>query len=381
MPGKLYILGAGASHNDTKNGEFPSPLARQFFTKRLVEEYWPNYEGPRIPKFKDSSLHLILKHYFNADIFSENVDVNVEEVYSFIDSAPKVFSSSVLYKQVFLSARNELLHYIVNLFTLGLSDNKNLPLYNFISNNITDKDSILTFNWDCYLETQLENNKNCKKLLLSREKSMVPYLGTSSKFNYDDLYQDRIHGQQFLKIHGSIDSAICIDSSCIHYQYPFMLHPVETGIAPMSCPACGGSTEIFIVPPHMNKSYDTRRYLTLLARIAAEKISTASEIIIIGYSFPPFDLLANIMFRIGRLEYYQSKDLSMHLEKITLVDHQVKNEEWVNKIKNLLGLDRQKTSFGHEINFEEFLNVEDYMDYKQQNRTIGSTRRRGAALR
>jgi len=361
MPGKLFILGAGASHNDTKNAEFPAPLANHFFTKSLVDEYWPKYEQPYIPKFQDSALYSILKHYFNADILSQDVDVNVEEVYSFIDSGPKVFSSSIRYKQLFWSARQELLHYIVNLFTLSLEIHNTLPLYNFISKNITDIDSILTFNWDCYLETELEKYKNCKNLLLSRKKSMIPYGFSSSKLNYDDVYQDRLHGPQFIKIHGSIDSAICKDPLCIHYHYPFKLDPFETGIAPTSCPACAGSTEIFIVPPHINKSYEIRRYLSLLARIASEKIYTASEIIIIGYSFPPFDLLANIMFRIGRLEQHESGDLELHLKNITLVDPLVDNEGWVNKIRNLMGLDRQKTSFGHEIKFEKFHSIEKYI--------------------
>ena len=45
MPGRVFILGAGASREDTKHSVLPMPLANDFFLTEYINTHWhnPNY--------------------------------------------------------------------------------------------------------------------------------------------------------------------------------------------------------------------------------------------------------------------------------------------------------------------------------------------------
>jgi hypothetical protein len=80
MPGKLYIIGAGASRSDTQDLPLPTPLVNDFLRSDYLEEYWSVYSGIGLPLFRDSALSKVLSHYFPFHIGREENRLNIEEV-------------------------------------------------------------------------------------------------------------------------------------------------------------------------------------------------------------------------------------------------------------------------------------------------------------
>jgi hypothetical protein len=362
MPGTVYLLGAGASHDATKNENYPLPLANQFFDNDRLLNFWPNY-SLGIPKYSRSALHRILLQYFGADLRKGSSNLNIEEIYSFLESAPIIFSPRTVDYSTFIAARRELLEYIFSVIVLSETKSNNINLHSTIVKKLGLEDSIITFNWDCLIDHYLENNKIGQKLLNARRDLMHPLGYITKKKDFYEFATERLHGGQFIKLHGSVDYAICMDSNCIHYEVPLLLHSTEAGYSGHSCPSCGGKTDIFIVPPHIHKSYQPKRFLRLQVRTAAEKLSIAEKIVIIGYSFPEFDFQAKMMLRLQRREPWQVSDGSIcHLKEIILVNPSVIDESWMKMTKDLLGMNNPKLSYGSKVNLAIYPSVEAFLD-------------------
>src|SRR3989339_389295 len=120
MPGRVFILGAGASREDTKHAKLPMPLANDFFLAEYINEHWhsPDYGYT----FAESNLASILSRYFGLQFAIDgekvlsNKSVNIEEVLTFLDNYENVYLATNYQKDIFIKAKQELLsfiHYVI----------------------------------------------------------------------------------------------------------------------------------------------------------------------------------------------------------------------------------------------------------------------------
>jgi hypothetical protein len=272
-----------------------------------------------------------------------------------------VYTYGVKEKGVFNEAKRELLEYVADMFSRYSEAKSKLQFYSRISHELQDDDSVISFNWDCLLDSKLDVSKNGRALKKSLRELTNPVYGINTT-RPGEVSETSVFTPLYLKLHGSVMHAACKDSRCILYETPFLLSDDEMGGAYQPCPHCGSETEIYLMPPHVHKNYETRRYNRLQANLAAGKLRTASEIVAVGYSFPQYDFMANIMFRIARLERWEIGDSGVHLRRINIVNPSVGDEEYVRMLRNLFGIDNQTLIYGHEIEFKLFRTADEYVD-------------------
>jgi hypothetical protein len=114
------------------------------------------------------------------------------------------------------------------------------------------------------------------------------------------------------------------------------------------------------LPPHVHKTYRGSRYLRLLASVASKRLFQASEIVVIGYSFPAFDFEALSMFRASRLEPWELGESEDYLEQLVVVNPSVTSRRWVERLESLFGLDRA-SAHGRKVKLTTHKSVADYL--------------------
>jgi NAD-dependent SIR2 family protein deacetylase len=404
MAGRVFILGAGASREDTKDEELPLPLANDFFRSEYINQRWPLTDA-RFDRFSASSLAVILSHYFGVIIREENENIivegspNIEEVYSFLDSFENIYSSVSYQRDLFSKAKKELLTYILDviLYTPRTDDpdfwrlmapratkkeleevrklrekiKKSRPFktHSAVASKLNKEDSIITFNWDLLFETVLGLDERHEHYFESRNMIMNPFYGASKNpLEYVYLKARDDSKGYFLKLHGSVNFANCTNVDCFKNQFPFIIDTFDAEVPELlQCNICGSPIEILIVPPNVNKSYKANRFFQLQANLAADKLDVANEIIVIGYSFPEFDFEANALMRLARLDPKPDKDEENFLEKVTIVNPQVSEESYLDKIIDLFGLKLAKSAHGHDVDLKVYNGVDSYIEKEIKN--------------
>ena len=400
MSGKVYILGAGASKEDTRKQKIPLPLATEFFSPQYINKYWPNIYMNK-EEFVQSNLAKILKHYFtlriiSSDEYSFPEPINVEIVFSFLDNFENLYVSTTYLKDLFTNAKSELLAYIKSVifgcphntqpeFMMELekhpensksnsygkllaeqcsSFTDQYKLHTHIACCLKDEDSILSFNWDLIMDMALWVNKKLH-YFETRDRILNPHLQEiHSNRNSGYFTNDELHKGYYLKMHGSVNYAICTNNNCLRSSYPIAIDETDAEFSgTLQCSYCFSPLQIFILPPHVNKTYKNNRFFKLQAGIAAQKINIASEIIIIGYSLPEFDFEANSLLRLARLFPEELDDGSEnYLRKVTIVNPQTKDPKYVSKIVTALGLEYPQETHGHNVKLKLYATISDYLD-------------------
>jgi hypothetical protein len=323
-----------------------------------LNEYWDSNNK----NFWKSALYRVMKHYFG---FTKESIVNIEEIYTFLETFRTTYRAHQPIedsnRNIIENARIELLKYVYTLIRYLPWKINELPLYSRISSNLRVNDSIITFNWDLLLETALSADEAGKILLASTDELLNPMILLSNSYtNYNDAAYKQLHKGYFMKFHGSINYGLCTNVHCWHNSLPYKFSLDEENPSFWVCQAYGSPIEIMIMPPHMHKSYTSNRFYQLQSSIAAKKLSIAQQIIVIGYSFPIYDLDVQTLFRISRLEPNEYKNAYANLEKIIIVNPQVVNSEYLQQINNIFGADL-KSSYGDKIEITLYKTVEEYV--------------------
>jgi hypothetical protein len=363
----VFILGAGASFADTLSSPISAPLATQFFTRERVHDHWPRRAGAA-RRFEDSSLCRVLKHYFDSEPHKRSCNVNVEEIYSFLDTSRAMYRSSLDDALGFERARTDLLLYVGQvIFDVGFQC-KQPRLHSTIARSIRPSDSIITFNWDLLGDKQLAKTVAGRKLLSAR-RALVAIHGLDAEGDITARASKRMADGVFLKLHGSVDMAICDDQRCPNWELP-LIDSHQENFTGWPCPSCGGSLEIFLIPPHVNKTYNQKRFVRLQVRLAAKKLMGAREVVFIGYSFPPGDYEASAMFRLNRLDMWDDAS-SMWLQRVVIVNPETANPVWMSRVKHLLGLNKPRRFIGGDVALTCYRDVTDYLatELKQKRRS------------
>ncbi|RRJ66066.1 hypothetical protein EHV15_26485 [Paenibacillus oralis] len=361
MAGKVYIIGAGASKNETLSLPISMPLANEFFQKVYIDNFWNHNEV----NFESSSLLKILVHYFNFNK-DKNFDVNIEEIYSFLETFLNSYKFQLnrIGKNTVENAKIELLQYVYDVIRFIPWNFEDSSFYNFLASNIDENDSIITFNWDTMLESALRKTKMGKRLLANQNYLLNPLLSSfSNQSNYEETAKQNLHKGYFLKLHGSINLALCTNDKCWHNSIPFRFSTREELPELWACHACGNPLRLFIMPPFIHKSYNLNRFFQLQANLAVEKLSIAEEVIIVGYAFPIYDIDVQTLFRVIKLG--PSETSSNHwLDKVTIVNPQIRNRSYISNIKNILGLNNAKETYGHKILLSLYDSIEKFLKDK-----------------
>lgn len=379
----LYVFGAGASREATKSQPLPLPLAADFFKGTYVTQRWPQTNTRSNPfrrKFQDSDLASVLTQYFGFsyevakdDGIVADSEVNVEEVFSFLDHTARLYYADIYDGHRFEFARRELLHYIESIIVyLGWhGDSGNL--YGRIARQLQSDDSIITFNWDTILDDELDQTtvgssfvENSITFIEGR--AFVPnYIerlqrenGTHLRWGYEYHHRWARNDVRFLKLHGSVNYRRCTNSACPEANRLFWctitVEPNEHAI----CSGCAGPLTTAIMPPNANKNYSAESVWRVQASMAHLLVSRANRIVFIGYSFPDFDFEARTLFRLARMEWDLSKDMDGNLEEVWVVNHAVDKAEFRDKFVSLFLDASYREAYGHELSFRWFASVEDY---------------------
>ena len=355
MPGTVYILGAGASYFDCAGAGIDIPLAHGFFKPDYLRKYWSMPDQVRAI-WEKSHLFKVIGQYFAGRAASS---LNIEEVYSFILSSLKNPFLRFWEHSVFQSAEIEMLEYIRNILSAATLMTENPRLVNHLLKHLDTMDTIISFNWDTLIDSAAYIKSPDHPLLKFQSELLQAH------HKHSDWYSGKSFGPPhcpaYIKIHGSINLATCDNSSCIHSSIPYRCEPQDEFTDFYRCDNCGHNIKTFLLPPHTAKSYTHNNFVRLQAAIAADRLACADNIVIIGYSFPVFDAEAQSLFRSSRMGTDEHGDGEQHLRSVTLVDPSVSIPEYVERVKDLLGLLDSKRAHGRSVPCITHNSVEAYL--------------------
>ncbi len=354
---KILILGAGASIGSKRYPILSSytqmrttmPSADNFFYdlfKINKSEDRPARLINALGLFNDSINDFITKTWnINQEGFDpeEWKGVNIEDVMTFLEISSKMAPTNSNEQKGYIKAQEFLLSFIEPLINLTCADQHCEYLMEIIF-NLDKKDSIISYNWDTIADFTLQHAraiqlKNYSQLL--SDDSFKP-----------ELYKDK---GLLLKLHGSFNWLTCNNNQCKNYKN--IISPFQKSRSKLKtnwmvhdrkCSICGNEKlEPFIIPPTSNKLIDKNSFLKNQWLIAREKLLNATELVFIGYSFPPTDYYSEWLFRQINL-FDEKTDI-----KITVVNPEFgKRGSIVTK--------RYKTIFrGREI--QSFKTLKDYV--------------------
>jgi len=215
--------------------------------------------------------------------------LNIEDVFTFLDIGEKMYPRRTHYQRGFENCRRELTSF-VTFSLLHKSEGFHCERLMEILFALKPTDSVISFNWDTIADFTLQHS------------GLPLYQG------YLDLMTVKaLRPQEFssrgvlLKLHGSLNWRVCSNPKCrlngrmwLAVRGKDLLRQQEM----YRCPRCGGDRcEPFIVPPTSNKLIRRGSLLHKLWLIARNKLADCQRIVFIGYSFPNTDFYSDWLFR------------------------------------------------------------------------------------
>jgi hypothetical protein len=311
---KLIVLGAGASIGSKR---FPikslhdqwidkMPSAENFFFDlfKTNEIYNKPAGHTNFLGLMDEELNDLITTAWNINHNGYNPEewknVNIEELMTFLDTGSKMYPQNSTYQKVFKQSQKALTAWISRMLSMR-ADGQYCYYLREIFVHMSKGDSIISYNWDTIADHTLfrikaEQLKNYARLL------------RDDKIIVDNYINKGI----LLKLHGSLNWMICHNSNCKDYKKirpPFQekRYQLLNIIDLWTCKSCGEErTEPLILPPVSNKMIHKNSFLKKQWLIARQKLVDVTELIFIGYSFPPTDYYSDWLFR--QLNLIEGKD-------------------------------------------------------------------------
>ena len=269
---------------------------------------------------------------YGFDIAKEKVLLDFEKLFTNVELQLGSESNAAN-----IDVRDKLLSLLVQLFMqLHIKVDKektNHPEYSQLTNMLTDKDHIISFNWDILLDNELGRTTYLDDLI--KETKIVsthPFVSKQpKKSQYENFcqsftlnYEGRwlmLDGQypfqqpheidlgHYIKLHGSIDWKYCANEVCDNHQ---KVHAVDNPSAEWYCGKCAERERTLIIPPTLYKPIRNFGSIRKGWNLAALIMKNASEINIWGYSLPPTDFYSEWLLR-------QARD-STKLQRINIIN-------------------------------------------------------------
>ncbi len=345
----IWILGAGASISCSDR---KYPTIDTFFRK--AKEQGIISETIRKIKEEYKDVADFVYDNFGYNILRKDAKIDIEELMTILEiSNSKITTGKtiVLYDKLISIIQKTFFKLQINL----PQDSE----YNMLVKNLSQEDTILTFNWDILLDNAfgrilvIKNKEDKKKNQYLNLIETVITRNTWAKLNVRDPYlKYNSERGYYLKLHGSVDWQYCNNEKCVGFGKVFALeHFKEKHF----CSECHKELNILIIPPVLNKQYEKYPIISNMWNIAAKEIEYSDRIIIWGYSLPPTDFYANWLLR-------QSKQ---GIEKVVIINPDVKRgQKQITYnyifIRRLLGTIRHKVK---TVELYEYF--KDYQDGKQ----------------
>lgn len=310
---KLLVIGAGASIGAKR---YPIESSLDEVANRMPSAdnfFYDLFKTNKTDNRPASSLNFLGLTYENLNDLitrSWNINessfdpeewknVNIEEVMTFFEIGSKMYPKNSGYQKVFKKAQKYLLDFIHPLLTIR-SDGQHCEYLMNVMISLKSNDSIISFNWDTIAEQTLQRInaiqlKNYAKLL--REKNINI-----------DYFRNR---GVLLKLHGSLNWFSCNNPKCKEFNKikpPFQdkRYQLLKINQLWECKSCGNKRlEHIIIPPVSEKMIYRKSFLKKQWLIARNLLIDTTELIFIGYSFPPTDYYSEWLFR--QLNFVEGK--------------------------------------------------------------------------
>jgi NAD-dependent SIR2 family protein deacetylase len=191
------------------------------------------------------------------------------------------------------------------------------------------EDTLITFNYDLVLDRAVEKAG----------------LEVAYRLNLDDSPDTNL-AVSIIKLHGAINWAVCDQCGTLK-----VIPPDSFLTKRVSCPNlnCDSEMSPLLIPPSWNKASSNfigTKALFSLWNAAAEALSTATRICVIGYSIPETDAFFRYLLTLALSRNH-------HLSTFLVVDPSSQVDEKFQTLLDPIFLERRYTYFGHE--FEQAL--------------------------
>lgn len=353
MESKIIVLGAGASIGSKR---YPIESSWKQVSDRMPSADNFFYDLFKINKTENRSagalnylgltfegLNKLLTRAWNINEngydSSEWKGVNIEEVMTFLEIGAKMYPTNSNYQKIFKKSQENLLHFIYPFLPLRCEEQHCEYLMNVFF-RLNKNDTIISFNWDTIADYTLSRTKsiqfkNYVKLL--RLDKIAPI-----DFKNNGL---------LLKLHGSFNWLNCENKECEFFKRirpPFQKNRNKLlNLRDLWTCVCGSKNiKPVIVPPVSEKMIYKNSFLKNQWLIALEKLLDVTELVFIGYSFPPTDYYSEWLFR--QLNFIEKKKKI----KITIV-----NPDY-NKRYSVVKSRYDAIFKGYEI--QHFMTLKDY---------------------
>lgn len=298
---KVYVLGAGAgaAYKGSFLGE-TNPVAKNFFQKamRVMSTH-----RVRDRLFEDSNLE-----YKNIFTFIEEFwGISKEKIAQSDLDMEEVLTLLTIELEEDVPGRDRLLQaYEEFLLLMALTFDKILygtpcPHHASIARSLNPGDTIISFNYELLMDYALLNLTN------SRAKWNIEdgYGVSCSPMTPSSSDNSATHGSniRLFKLHGSLNWLYCPQCRQLFaYEHggargqSMVINGIANMLKCITKHCCHRLSRV-IIPPTLIKNYQSVPFIPRLWQQAREALERASEIIIIGYSFPTTDFRSNWMFR------------------------------------------------------------------------------------
>ena len=224
--------------------------------------------------------------HFDPDEWKQ---INIEEVFTFLDIGERMYPQGTYYHRGFRSCKQELEAFITSFLSVK-SEGFHCEHLMDILFALQPTDGIISFNWDTIADFTLQQT------------GRPLYRGYLDLMTADPLrVSDFVHRGVLLKLHGSLNWIVCPSPECVLHGKVRLA--VQKGkllrfFGMHKCPVCGNERgEPFIVPPTSQKFIRRGTLLHKLWLLAREQLPYFRRIVFIGYSFPTTDFYSEWLFR------------------------------------------------------------------------------------
>lgn len=301
---KIVVLGAGASIG-SKRYPIKSSYDQVRTTMPSAEKFFYDlFKTNKIDNRPASSINLLGLTFEGVNdlitrswnINNKGFDptewkgVNIEDVMTFFEVGSKMHPSGSNEQKMFTKAQEYLLSFMYPLMPM-MCEEQHCEYLLHVFFGLGNKDTVISYNWDTIADFTLAASRSAQL------KNYARLLRTES-INPKDFREEGL----LLKLHGSFNWMVCQNRQCNNYNKikpPFQKNSYKllTMRETWTCSCGSSSLKPLIVPPVSNKMIHRNSFLKNQWLIAREKLLDVSELVFIGYSFPPTDYYTDWLFR------------------------------------------------------------------------------------
>jgi hypothetical protein len=273
-PSRVYVIGAGFS----AGLGYPT-------TNELLIKVWDRLDG----EFRKKLARIISFHYPEFDEVRRTTFPELEPLLSAMEANRELFDHTRAAHGNFSpedikEGSEGLLWYVAQWFDeihKEVKSGRDPWLKEFCAAAKRDQSTIISFNWDLVLdELLIEENRAAEQYGFVSNPKRLLLLKPHGSLNWFD-------GHQAANIKNNMAVLLMKDQHHPTYAFTKFRSPRSK---------IGRKYNPLIIPPHYMKRFDRPGFRELWQKCVSE-LSTAAEVVFIGYSLPPADFHARFMLR------------------------------------------------------------------------------------